>query len=139
MIEVEIPKDPNRYEPKQVGPFTIRQTICVAIMGVSGYFIYQYVSPYLGTDLTGFLILIPAVIAWAFGWWKPYGLRFEAFIKTAFICNFISPTKRKYVTENHWETIMKMPLLEQIEDSKKKKKKKKPRKKKYKKSKLAIR
>lgn len=100
-MEIQINKDIGAFAPKLVGPFTARQTISMAIAAPICYGIYSLAVPLgLQKDVVGFLVLIPAGLGFLFGWYKPYGIPLERFLKTAFISAFVAPTYRKYVTVN---------------------------------------
>lgn len=144
-ISVEITKDIQEYEPKVVGPLTMRQLIVVTCATPFMYWAYTYARPVLGKDLGSMAIFFPAAIAWLIGWPRPYGMKVESFVKTAFISHVIAPSIRKYKTENYFDRLQKEAIkIEQKEEMKKKnsqkgkKQKTKNKKKKYKKSKLAI-
>lgn len=107
MIEMKIPKEISRYEAKAIGPFTLRQLICLLIFIPIGGGLYFITSPYVGTSTAGFFVLPFGLAAWAFGWYKPYGLKFEKYLKTVFINSFVAPTKRPYKTENFYGNILK--------------------------------
>ena len=81
------------------------------------------------------MCMIIGVPAFLFGWFKPYGMHIEDFLKTAFISNVLSPRRRKYKTVNVYESIrdeiLKEEELERLNGKKKKKVK-------YKKSKMAL-
>lgn len=141
-IEIKIPKEINKYEAHFVGPFTFRQTLCLGICLPVGVGLFVLSKPYIGSDLAGFLVVPPAAIGYLFGWYKPYGMKFEKYLKSAFINSFLAPKKRLYKTENYYSQVLaeikkvdESELAAQIESSGKKKKVKKP---KYKRSKLAI-
>lgn len=106
-IEIKIPKEINRYEAKAVGPFTLRQLICLLICLPICVGIFLLAKPYVGYDIAGFFVLPPAGIAFLFGWYKPYGLKFEKYIKTMFVNSFIAPSKRAYKTENFYANLLK--------------------------------
>ena len=112
MIEVKIPKELDQYEAKFVGSLTLRQTVCVLCAFPVGIFLFNLTKPYVGVDTAGFLCLIPAVVAYLFGWKKPYGMKFEVFLRSVFITTVLAPSKRKYKTENYFKTLM----LEAFED-----------------------
>lgn len=106
MIEIEIPKDINKYEAKLVGPFTTRQTICFVLACVCGIPTFLFLKDKVPTDVASIvtmIIFIPFVLV---GWVKPYGMTFEKFAQTAFISNFVAPAKRKYVTMNQYEQLI---------------------------------
>ena len=70
MIEVRVTSELSGYEPKIIGPFTGRQLVCVAFIG------------------------------WLFGWYEPYGMKTEKFLKSIFITRILAPSIRRYKTEN---------------------------------------
>lgn len=104
MIEIRMIKDIGSYENKVLGPLTLRQLIAVSIAAPIGWGIYRTLSPYLTTDLAGFLLMIPAGCAYLFGWYKPYGMTFEKFLKSVFVNTVLAPSHRKYKTENRQES-----------------------------------
>ena len=140
-IEIKIPKEINKYEAKAMGPFTLRQGICVLICLPVCVGIYLLTKPYVGVDIAGFLVIPPAVVAYLFGWYKPYGIKFEKYIKTVYISSFLAPSKRVYKTENYYvDVLKKIEKQEQGEELVKADTagQKKAKEKKYKRSKLAI-
>lgn len=104
MIEIRMIKDIGSYENKVLGPLTLRQFIAVSIAAPIGWGIYRTLAPYLTTDLAGFLLMIPAGVAYLFGWYKPYGMTFENFLKSIFVHTVLAPSHRKYETENRQES-----------------------------------
>lgn len=147
MIEIRVTKEISDYEPKLLGPFTIRQGICLMFCVPVCYFIIRFASRMLTLDVAAFLCFIPAGIAYAFGWAKPYGMKMETFIHSIFINRILAPTNRKYKTRNVHETILKQAAAicrQETEESAKKNKSRRPsvkkdkRKKRYKVSSEAI-
>lgn len=135
MITIRIPKEIRQYEAKFVGPFTMRQTICLGIGLPICILLYNGLHPFISRDLMGFCLLLPAAAIFLFGWVKPYGMKFEQFFFLAFINNFIAPRRRKYITVNRHETHLK--AIKKSEEQNKNAQFSK--KQKYIKSKLAIR
>lgn len=107
MIEIKIPKEINRYEAKAIGPFTLRQLVCLLICLPLCVGVFLLLKPYIGSDFAGFAALIPGGIAFLFGWYKPYGLKFEKYFKSVFISTYLAPSKRLYKTENYYSGILK--------------------------------
>lgn len=107
MIEIKIPKEINRYEAKAIGPFTLRQLICLVICLPICVGLFMLTKPYIGPDLAGFLVLLPAAVAYLFGWYKPYGMKFEVYLKSVFVNTFLAPNKRLYKTENFYANLLK--------------------------------
>ena len=135
MIEIKIPKEINTYEAKFIGPFSLRQSVCLLITLPSCVLLYNLLKPYIPFDLVGFVCLVPASIAFLFGWFKPYGMKFEKFLKGVFVSAFLAPSKRKYKTENYYSIIAEEIRKEELNERDVAKKKKK---KKYVRSKEAI-
>lgn len=136
MIRAKIPKEIGDYEAKVAGPLTMRQLIIFMMVSPLVLLIYSYATPVLGRNLSGYLLVFPAGIAFLFGWFKPYGMRFEKFVKTAFVSNILSPSKRVYKTENYYDRVNQHIISEQksliAKDKSKKIKKGRPSKKGYK-------
>ena len=107
MIEVQVTKEITDYEPKLIGPFTVRQTLCLAIALPFCFVILRYLSPYLTRDVALFFVCIPAAFAWAFGWCKPYGMKMEQFLRAVYVTRFLAPIHRRYRTVNTVETIIR--------------------------------
>ena len=107
MIEIEIPKDIKDFEPKFVGPFTVRQTICFgAFLAVllGGYFIIGMFTQ------EGIRVLIPLILSMIpvlFGWYKPYGMKFEAYVVSQIFTVILPPKKRLYKIENEFDVLDK--------------------------------
>lgn len=107
MIEIEIPKDIKEYEPKFIGPFTLRKFLGVVgsvLVMVIGYNVLK------GVFDNGLKVLIPLVLAtipFLFGYYKPYGLPFEKYAIAQLNTNIIPPKVRKYKTENLFEKLEK--------------------------------
>lgn len=104
-IEIEMTKEIGNYEPKFIGPFTIRQTVCLSIAAPVCILIYITLSPILTGDVAGFFCIIPAAIAAAFGWLKPYGMKAEEFVRSIFINIVVAPSNRKYIITNECDVI----------------------------------
>ena len=83
MIEIRITKEISDYEPKLLGPLTLRQSACVAAGAPFCYLIIRYLGPLLTTEVAMFFCFIPAGLAYAFGWAKPYGMKMEQFLRAA--------------------------------------------------------
>ena len=143
-IEIKMPNEIRKYEAKIAGPFTLRNLVCLCIFLPLGFVVFILTKPYIGMDMAGFLVFPFGGLAWLFGWYKPYGLKFEKYMQTVFINSFIAPSKRVYKTENYYSKILKEieKADEQAELESKFngsiKKIKAYKKKKYKRSKLAI-
>ena len=111
MIEIRIIKDTGAYDPKFLGPFTMRQCICLAVAAPIGAWIYTKLSPYLSKDIAGFLLAFPAALAWLFGWCRPYGMRMEQFLPSIFRNLILSSSHRPSKTENQIEKAMRLSQI----------------------------
>ena len=119
-------KDIGQYEPKFIGPFTLRQSISLGI-GAALCFVVCTSGISGGIDATSlfmicFSVMIPFFI---FGWVKPYGMRIEEFIKEFYVYHYLSPHIRPYETETSLETFKwDDPAKADEQDEKKQKAKK---------------
>ena len=113
MVEMRITKEIGNYKPRVVGPLNFRQLVCVGIAAPVCYFIYMYLSPQITRDLAGFFCILPAAVAGLFGWYHPYGMNTEQFIRSVFVNIFLAPSHRKYKTENQFEQISETLLAEE--------------------------
>ena len=96
MIETKVPKDIRVYKTKIMGPFTLRNIICLTIMGTLDLVIIKYF--FAGLNLSRnqwvyMLMIIDCPIA-AFGWIEVMGMPLERYLKIILITNFLSPTYR---------------------------------------------
>ena len=138
MVEMRITKEIGNYKPRVVGPLNFRQLICVGIAAPICYFIYKYLSPHITRDLAGFFCILPAAVAGLFGWYHPYGMNTEQFIRSVFVKTFLAPSHRKYRTENQFERIGEKLIAEEKASDTEDKPEKGSKTPKYKRSKLAI-
>ena len=127
-----MPKELDHYEAKVIGPFTLRQMVSISCALPIGVLIFNFAKGYVGIETAGFLCLIPAAVAYLFGWSKPYGMKFEVFLRSVLISTVLAPSKRKYKTANYFKLLMSKNYEEDDDDEffideedKKNKKKKK--------------
>ena len=120
MIETKVPKDIRVYETKIMGPFTLRNIICLTIMGVLDFFLYNTIFRDLKlsvNELIYILMIIDCPIA-AIGWVKYMGMPIEQYLKIIITTNFLSPSYRLISNK-----IYEYKKVENSDDKKKKKKK----------------
>ncbi len=135
MIEVAVPQDIREFEPTLLGFLTTRQVVCGGL-GLVGIYGIWAMEKSLGLDpMEVPLYLIAAVPAGLIGWFKPYGIKFEKFMATAFVSNIIAPSKRVYKIDNYYTQMEKEILYagmseEEIAKAEKAESKKKARRKK---------
>lgn len=135
-IEIKIPKEINKYEAKFIGPFTLRQSVALVVALPVSVILYNLLRQYAPMELASIVCLVPAAAAYLFGWFKPYGMKFEEFLRSVFISSFVAPSKRKYKTENYFAKLAEAIEKEERQAKESQKGKKKT---KYKRSREAIR
>ena len=122
MIKVPLNKDVGSYEAKFVGPFTLRQSLCILAAAPVCWGIYSGLTPILGGDIAGFLVLFPAALCWLIGWYKPYGMHTEKFIRSIFITTVLAPAHRKYKIRNRQTEMLAVLAASSTETNQHKKK-----------------
>lgn len=108
MLEIEMSKDIKNFEPKILGPLTLRQIVCSLIAlsyGIPLFFL-------LGGDIVVRIMvtlfaMVPALLC---GWLKIYNEPFEKFVKIIFVNKFMKPAKRKYKIEGTMKEETKVPI-----------------------------
>lgn len=143
MVEIRITRELGDFAPKLVGPLTGRQVLCVLAGAIPCYLMYTKLRQYMPIDVIGFFCIIPAGIAVAFGWIRPYGMKMEVFLRSIFITSILAPANRRYRGSNRTRKLfsaIEKAELAAIEAEQGEKRKKKPQKQtKYKRSPLAYR
>ena len=97
MIETKMPKDIRSYKTKFIGPFTMRQILCIAIMAAVDIILYILVIQPLKLPMEFIvygLIFVDVPIG-AFGWIEPQGIPLEKYLIDVILRSFIAPAKRK--------------------------------------------
>lgn len=118
MIEIEIPKDIKDYEPKLIGPFTTRQTICFAAIVLIMVVGYNVLKLFFDNGLKVIIPLVVSAIPMAIGWYKPYGMRFEKYALSQFQTVILPPKKRLYKVDNIYDQFDKIIEKEEAEKAK---------------------
>lgn len=131
-MEIYINKDIGSFRAPLIGPFTFRQTVCIVIAAPVCWGIYHYFSPLISPDAAGCLVAIPAALAWAFGWLRPFGMTTEKYLKSIYVSTILAPSIRKYKTENLYQQGLKSIAPAESGSEKEKRKK-------YRVSKAAVR
>ena len=105
MVTVEMNRDIREFEPKVIGPFTLKQAKCVGIMGAYGlplFFALYKINLYFAFITVGIAMLPPILI----GWVKIRNLSFEKFIIRWFYWRFATPRIRKYKTRPYTKELL---------------------------------
>lgn len=145
MVEIRITRELSDFAPKLVGPLSGRQCLCVVCGAVPCYLMYTQLRAYLPIDVIGFFCIIPAGIAVAFGWFKPYGMKMEVFLRSIFVTSVLAPAARRYRGRNRTRSLFSTIEAAELaaiaaETEEKEKRRTKPEKTtKYKRSPLAYR
>ena len=121
MIEIEIPKDIRAYETKLIGPLSGRKAACVGISAPIALVAWNLLES-LPTDSRLIISAILCLPILLFGWFKPFGMKLEDFLKTTFVSTILSPKRRLYVTENVYGYNYKE--IQELKNNKKQKEKK---------------
>ena len=120
MIEIDIPSiDPIQHEPKIFFGMTTRQILCIVpgvIIGAALFALFYKSSMDIAVIALG-LSVIPAV---CFGWYTPYNMKFEAYLKLVYYNTFVANPKRILKTDNE-EELKLMTIKERQEKEKKEK------------------
>lgn len=99
MIETKMPKDILQYKTKLIGPLTARNIICLVIIFIVDFFLYQtIVKPFdlsMETLIYGFLFLDIPIAAFVI---EPMGMPMEKYIKNVLIRSLLAPVFRKQST-----------------------------------------
>ena len=99
MLSVKVERE-IKQENRVIGPFTLRQTICLIIaLAAVATFVYV-VKPDLETGMGIGLCL--GAIAWFFGFYKKNGIYIEYFIIKRIKILCFKNTKRGYRTKNRY-------------------------------------
>lgn len=118
MIEIEMSRDIRDFEPKIIGPLSLRQLIASAIGAVIAIPIAFYLPVNMEVRiLLAMLVAAPAILC---GFFKFYGMAPEIFFLRVMIPFYLNPERRIYETETG---ICGVPLNTQGDGEKQKNKK----------------
>ncbi len=113
MVEVKIPGDIMQYEATFIGPFTLRQLVCLGLTAAVEFGYYKLTRAFFPNMSLDNLVGIGTVLAipiMAFAFVKPYGMKLESYLQVALVSNFLAPAKRPYKNTN---TFGKQEVLNQ--------------------------
>lgn len=129
MLQVEMSKDIREYEPRIIGPFTKRQSLLIVIgvvISTSIAFILPIPSFYIKLIIASCGVF-PFVMC---GWIDMQGMHFEQFLLYILKNSILTPSIRRYKSENAYRAAVEAEdAAEQPQKKQKKKRRKKyPRK-----------
>lgn len=113
MIEIEMSKDIREFAPKVMGPFTLRQIICLLLAVVIALPILLLLT---NMEFTNRMIIaaVAATPVLACGWVDFFGMPLEKFVVHIIKTSVITPTKRKYVVKNEFAESAEQIKLDEI-------------------------
>lgn len=97
MIEVKTPKNILVYKTRILGPLTVRQTICFAIVGLIDLIVYQTIvkGSQLPPEVIFYLFVFCDVPVLLFGYYEPMGMPLEKYLKFYIESSLIAPKYRR--------------------------------------------
>lgn len=129
-IEISISADIMKYKPKFAIGMTVRQCLCsggAALLSVPTYF---FLNQYFVQEFSIFVSTMLATPLIACGWFEPYNMPFEKYMKIAVRTLFINPKRRSYKATNTFEELFNAydlneegELVEKVQEKTKGKKK----------------
>ena len=123
MIDIQISKDIREYEPKFVGPFTMRQTVCLVAAGIILTVGVQIEKNIFHMPVTSYFPpMILAMIPLLFGWGDKFlgGVFPEYYIKYILIPYYKAPKYRGWHTHNFYDSAFVADKPENDKQTKKK-------------------
>lgn len=120
MIEVDIPSiDPIQHEPKLIFGLTMRQALCVIVGGGLGVGAYFLMNMLVGEQnlciISALTFMLPAV---ALGWYRPYNMKCEEYLRLLYFNTFESYPQRILKTDGAQD--VKMPTLKERQEMERK-------------------
>ena len=105
MLMIPIPKDIREYEPKFIGPFTMRQAVCVLIAGLIEYGGVKIQTVLFHLPTASYIPpLIFVMIPLFFGWGEmTLHMKPEVYIKMVLFNMMNVPKSRPYKSRNFFD------------------------------------
>ncbi len=104
MIEVPMNDDIRKYQPKILGPFNIRQLLCMILAIVVAIPLWGLVDMEIENKVLVICAALFPIIAC--GWIKMDGLPFEKLAIRIIYFHFLTPKKRKYISINTYKAAL---------------------------------
>lgn len=105
MIQVQVPKDIRKFQTKAIGPFTLRQVVCL-ILGIVPAVLVAILVP-LGIEYKILIGMIFAIPIWLCGFLKIDGATPEVYVIRLIYKYFLTSPKRKVKYENTYREAFK--------------------------------
>lgn len=95
-VEVRVPKDIRKYKTKIIGPFTMRQLICLVCAGAVDLLAYGTILSelHLDREITFYALILVDLPILLF-MTEPDGMKFEVYLKEVVFKMFFYPRYRK--------------------------------------------
>lgn len=100
MIEREVLQDIRKYKKKVIGPFSLREIICLGLALIVCIPTYFFLSKYLVRNAVLFIIMLIATPFLLCGWKEMYGMPFERYALSQIKKFFTRSKHRKYASTN---------------------------------------
>lgn len=108
MIEIPMTDDIRKYQPKILGPFTLRQLVCAILSGVVAIPVFA-LTKNMTIDNRILVVAFSALPVLACGWIKMDGLPLEKLLFRLIYFYMLAPKKRKYKTVNTYKSVYQKP------------------------------
>lgn len=96
MIEEKVQMDLSTYRSRQMGSFTTRQIICIALSAVLDVILYFGILRQFHASMTVTIVVLmfcdAPILAFTL---RPYGLNMEVYLKHVLLRAILAPVKRK--------------------------------------------
>jgi len=100
MIEIKIPKEIRDYKEVIFAGLNLRQIISLSIAFAINVPLYIFTKPYIGDEISSWLVMITGVPVFLVGFIKFDGMPFEKYFLIMLRFNFLVPRKRRYKIDN---------------------------------------
>ncbi len=100
MIEIKIPKEIRDYKEVIFAGLNLRQIISLSIAFAINVPLYIFTKPYIGDEISSWLVMITGVPVFLVGFIKFDGMPFEKYFLIMLRFKFLVPRKRRYKIDN---------------------------------------
>lgn len=100
MIEIKIPKEIRDYKEVIFAGLNLRQIISLSVAFAINVPLYIFTEPYIGDEMSSWLVMITGVPVFLVGFIKFDGMPFEKYFLIMLRFNFLVPRKRRYKVDN---------------------------------------
>ena len=101
MIEVPMNDDIRKYQPKVLGPFNLRQLLCMILAITVAIPLWRFINMEVDDKVLLMCVILLPILAC--GWIKMDGLPFEKLLIRMVYFYLLAPKRRKYISENTYK------------------------------------